>query len=314
MNSSRYQSLAGRRPVHQKEYFEGYYQNKPILIDRMFRGHRFSDEECKALCQGEWLELHNLQNGIVLYGVRGCLHQDIFASAKSSIPVYVFKVKTSLVNNPSYRFDDRKPYFGSNQSESAYDYSKTVNHDVESGVKVKKTKFILHESSVDAFSDNNDSELAAMVAANMMLPKVVEVKKNENDVKIFVPVIAGYRYTENGLEMIQDDEATFGDDVNQQMDVEKDVELQESADTIRESTNETVDEQSISGVQDVVIDEDSYYNNVVADAESDLYNNMFRSEDEDFEEPYLDEIEPSDWMNPNLVEGIDDLPFNDIIE
>lgn len=209
-NNSRYQSLSGRKPIHQREYFEGYYENKPILFDRVFRGYRFSNEECMALCQGEWLEVHNLQNGVVLYGVRGCLYKDVFASAKSSVPVYIFKVKQSLVNNPTYVFSKRTPYFGPDSVSNDV----VVHRDHEKDIAKKKTQFILHESSLDVFSDEEDSKLAAMVSTTISLPNVVDVKTNENNIKIFVPVIAGYRYTENGLESITNDENHVSADKN----------------------------------------------------------------------------------------------------
>lgn len=270
MSIIRYQSLSGRKPVSQKEYYEGYYDNKRILFDRVFRGYRFSDEECRALCQGEWLEVHNLQNGMVLYGVRGCLHQDIFASVNSDVPVYIFKVKTSLVNNPKYRFADRKPYYGPNKPEP-------VKDEIE---PKKKTQFILHESSVDTFSDEEDSKMAARVAAATSLPDVVEVKTNENNIKIFVPVIAGYRYTDDGMELVKDDGVL---PVN------------------KNSDNQTVvfdDEQAIdeSSVADVSMDVEDIIDDVVIDYESDVYDELF-SDDDGINEQYVDEY------------GSDDVPF-----
>lgn len=293
-NNSRYQSLSGRKPIHQREYFEGYYENKPILFDRVFRGYRFSNEECMALCQGEWLEVHNLQNGVVLYGVRGCLYKDVFASAKSSVPVYIFKVKQSLVNNPTYVFSKRTPYFGPNNTELPYDFTKRMSNDVilpgeptgesENKSEDKKIQFILHEASLDVFSDEEDSKLAAMVSTTTSLPNVVGVKTNMNNVKVFVPVIAGYRYTENGLEPIEDKEVL--------------------------STEKPVHEIVYEDKDVVTVESDvkSDFDEVVQGEEVALYDELFSSDD--FEEPNLDEIDPQYVQSPYLVDGPDNIPFD----
>ena len=288
-NNSRYQSLSGRKPVHQKEYFEGYYENKPILFDRVFRGYRFSNEECMALCQGEWLEVHNLQNGLVSYGVKGCLYKDVFASAKSSVPVYIFKVKQSLVNNPNYLFAKRTPYFGPKTTESSYDFTKQVSGDdvvqeehgkeLENKSESKKTQFILHEASLDVFSDEEDSKLAAMVSTMTSLPNVVEVKTNKNNIKVFVPVIAGYRYTEHGLEPIGGDDGV--------------------------SSEKFVDEILHDDAAVAVVEPN--FDKVIQDAEADLYDELFGSDD--FEEPNFDEIDPQYLQSPYLVDGSENIPF-----
>lgn len=274
MAISRYQYLSGRRPIHQKEYYEGYYENQPILFDRMFRGYRFTNEECQALCQGEWLEVHNLQNGMVLYGVRGSLYKDIFASANSSLPIYIFKVKTSLVNNPTYQFSKRKPYFGPNKSEISYDYKQQIEQPSEPE-KPRQTQFILHEASVDMFSDEEDSKLAAMISAAAELPKVVDVKVNENNVKIFVPVIAGQRYTEHGMEPVSESELQAISDVSEDKNVDNFV--------------DNVDNYG----------KDTHYDEIVMDAEHELFMDLMSD----------DALEDDMSENPYLVDGSDEEPF-----
>lgn len=216
---SRYQLLEGRKPVHEKEYYEGYYENQSILFDRVFRGYRFTDEECFALCQGEWLEVHNLQNNGVLYGVCGCLLQDILASFSSVLPVYLFKVKKSLVNNPNYSFAKRTPYFGPNTESVVTKERKPLESDIVLPEQMQ-TEFVLHEANIDAFSDEQDSVLAAMIAASVSNSTMVEVQTKDQSVKVFIPMIAGYKYTENGLEPISnaDLQQFFVDNVDNSVD------------------------------------------------------------------------------------------------
>lgn len=203
---SRYRSLQGRQTIHPKEYYEGVYKNQPILFDRNFREYRFTDAECAALCNGEWLEVHNLKNGTVFYGVRGRIQEDIFASAKSNIPVYVFKVKTSLVNNPRYNFDKRVPNFGP-KSVVSNDQKPTQQNSVTEHMS-SKSNIVFHQALVDEFSTEEDAKLAAMISAPI-LPEIVEVPTSDGSIPIFVPVIAGHRYTKQGLEMIPDVEKMY---------------------------------------------------------------------------------------------------------
>lgn len=210
--SSVYDGLTGRRPVYQKEYYSGMYQRMPILFDRKFRSYRFTDAECAALCNGEWLEVHGLQNGTVSYGVSGCLQEDIFASVKSEKPIYIFKVKKTLVNNPAYDFNKRKPYYGPNsvQSNAQNDTMSMLKNVLKKGQseEEKKPKMVLHQPLVDTFSDERDAELAARITAPDLPPVVkVSVPNMSTKLPIFIPVIAGYKFTENGMEMVQDEKS-----------------------------------------------------------------------------------------------------------
>ena len=67
ISGPRYLSLGNQKPVKEKEYYQGVFQNKPIMIDRQFREHRLTDDECRALCNGEVIEIHNLQEGMTLH-------------------------------------------------------------------------------------------------------------------------------------------------------------------------------------------------------------------------------------------------------
>ena len=326
ISGQRYDTLKGKRPVQQKEYYEGIFQNKPVLFDRHFREYRFTDAECKALCDGEWLEVHNLQNGAILYGVQGHLQQDIFASAKSSIPIYVFKSTSSLLHNPSYSFENRTPYFGPNpanfqNTNMSSQQSIHINHNTG---EPKKPTVILHESVLDEFSDEEDSKLAAMIAAPE-LPEIVEVKTNENNIKIFVPVIAGYRYTKYGLEMMPDEEQTIKKSVVQSdskepmsIFVPKVVKVQEQNSEVHNKSDVASIEKSVVSKQ-VVLDKQSEVeqNNVdnveYVDGVDNIDNidnidnvdDMNHTNQEDNQDRILSYEEYI--SNTALVEGVDDL-------
>lgn len=232
ISSARYKSLDGRKPIEEKEYYHGIYQNKPIMIDRKFRDHRLTDEECRALCDGESIEIHNLHNGMTVYGVRGMLREDLLSRGRFEMPVYMFKATMSVVNKPDYDFSKRKvvkpqetqsvnntrseedemrdaleredadlrQWTQHTMSEDAY-VSPTTSH-------TKKPQLILHEAVLDEFSDEEDSKLAARVAATTEgLPPVVPVYKNAQDLKVYVPVIAGMVYTKNGMAIVSDEDA-----------------------------------------------------------------------------------------------------------
>lgn len=214
-----YNRLRGSRPFTAKEYYDGVYHGEPIRFDRNFRGYRFNDAECAALCNGEWIEVHGLRNNTVMYGVQGCLQEDVFASVKSDVPVYQFKVRKSLVNNPSYDFQKRELYFGPDEENAGANYEKNkAQKEIQKKTHEKveqppiKPKMILHQSLVDEFSNEDDAKLAAMLAAPE-LPPVVKISvpdennNKKNEVPIFVPVLAGYRFTAHGLEMVADEQA-----------------------------------------------------------------------------------------------------------
>lgn len=235
MSGARYSSLGGRKPVEEKEYYQGIFQNKPIMIDRQFREHRLTDEECHALCNGESIEIHNLHNKGTAYGVRGMLREDLFSRGRFEMPVYVFKATMSVLNKPDYDFSKRNVIKA--QDVSGNQHVKTVDDesDMRSALSkeeselqrwtqqamlddidvshtatshTKKPRLILHESSLDEFSDNEDSKLAARVAANTEgLTPVVPIYKTAKDLKVYVPVIAGMVYTKNGITVVSDEEA-----------------------------------------------------------------------------------------------------------
>lgn len=234
MSGTRYTSLGNQKPVKEKEYYQGVFQNRPIMIDRQFREHRLTDDECQALCNGELIEIHNLHNKGTAYGVRGMLREDLFSRGCFEMPVYVFKATMPVLNKPDYDFSKRnivktKDVSGT-QSVKAQDdefdmrdalakeesdlqqwTQQTMAEDVavsHTTSHTKKPRLILHESSLDEYSDEEDSKLAARVAANADgLTPVVPIYKTAKDLKVYVPVIAGMVYTKNGISVVPDEDA-----------------------------------------------------------------------------------------------------------
>ena len=245
-SGTRYTSLGNQKPVKEKEYYQGVFQNKPIMIDRQFREHRLTDEECRALCDGEVIEIHNLHNKGTAYGVRGMLREDLFSRGCFEMPVYVFKATMPVLNKPDYDFSKRHVVktqgLSNNQTVKPKDEESDmrdalakeesdlqqwtqqtmteddiVSHTAKS--HTKKPRLILHESSLDEYSDDEDSKLAARVAANADgLTPVVPLYKTAEDLKVYVPVIAGMVYTKNGISVVPDEDA-----MREKYDVQDDI-------------------------------------------------------------------------------------------
>ena len=80
--------------------YSGFWHGRPVTFPRDFRGHRFSDEECEALCKGQRIEVHNIQGMNCKYAVQGRLQvQDIGLG-----PSVRFVVIDTVPNNPDYVF------------------------------------------------------------------------------------------------------------------------------------------------------------------------------------------------------------------
>ena len=73
-----------------KERYEGTWQGKPVKFVRAFSGHRFTDDECEALCRGETLHLKGLisKKGSE-YNVVGKLQEQTFTNADGKEIKYV---------------------------------------------------------------------------------------------------------------------------------------------------------------------------------------------------------------------------------
>lgn len=68
----------------EKEYCEGTWKGKAIRFNRVFRGHRFTDDECQRLLAGEEIEVTDLISSKTgsTYGVRGKLTNQEFKGHK----------------------------------------------------------------------------------------------------------------------------------------------------------------------------------------------------------------------------------------
>lgn len=216
ISGPRYLSLGNQKPVKEKEYYQGVFQNKPIMIDRQFREHRLTDDECRALCNGEVIEIHNLHNNGTAYGVRGMLREDLFSRGCFEMPVYVFKATMSVLNNQNVNTKDDESDMRDALAKEESDLQQWTQQamaedDVVSHIAkshTKRPRLILHESSLDEYSDDEDSKLAARVAANADgLTPVVPIYKTAKDLKVYVPVIAGMVYTKNGITVVPDEDA-----------------------------------------------------------------------------------------------------------
>ena len=245
-SGTRYTSLGNQKPVKEKEYYQGVFQNKPIMIDRQFREHRLTDEECRVLCDGEVIEIHNLHNNGTAYGVRGMLREDLFSRGCFEMPVYVFKAMMPVLNKPDYDFSkrhivktkdvvsnqpvkmkdeesDMRAALAKEESDLQQWTQQTMTEDdiVSHTAKshTKKPRLILHASSLDEYSDEEDSKLAARVAASADgLTPVVPLYKTAEDLKVYVPVIAGMVYTKNGITVVPDEDA-----MREKYDVQDDI-------------------------------------------------------------------------------------------
>lgn len=98
---SRYSQIqSGRYQKSETAMYSGFWHGRPVTFSRDFRGHRFSDEECEALCKGQRIEVHNIQGMNCKYAVQGRLQvQDIGLG-----PSVRFVVIDTVPNNPDYVF------------------------------------------------------------------------------------------------------------------------------------------------------------------------------------------------------------------
>ena len=95
---TRYSQLQYRKREEPEQY-HGSWKGEPVEFSRMFRGHRFTDAECQALCRDEVLEVCHLKgkDGIP-YAVRGKLER-----IDRGLYQYVgFKVQDVLTAVPDY--------------------------------------------------------------------------------------------------------------------------------------------------------------------------------------------------------------------
>lgn len=205
--TSRYSQLQGRRELEKKEYYEGVYEGHPIRFNCKFREYKFTLAEFDALCQGEWLEVHNLTNGNIKYGVLGSLEKDMFwkPDGLSSMPVYVFKVRKSLLNNPDYDFKTRIPYYGPDKNiKNGVKQTNRQNDDIMiDSNNTDDENRLLKSLLSDSLSNEEDAKLAAMVAAPN-LPPIRMVDNTEGSVPVYVPVLGNMVFSKDGITVLDE--------------------------------------------------------------------------------------------------------------
>lgn len=80
----------------EKEKYEGTWNNKNVKFTRVWGGHRFTDEECEALCNGEEIEVFGLKSKTGKeYGITGKLSQQNYNGHK-----FVGFERTGFANKP----------------------------------------------------------------------------------------------------------------------------------------------------------------------------------------------------------------------
>lgn len=73
----------GNSMSNEKEKYEGMWNGKTVKFNREYCGHRFTDEECESLCNGNQIEIHGLvaKSGNT-YGVYGKLSEQTYNGNK----------------------------------------------------------------------------------------------------------------------------------------------------------------------------------------------------------------------------------------
>lgn len=90
--------VTNTQPVSQVDMYHGVRAGVQIAFDRVFRGYRFTDDECAALVAGDRIEVHNLQGTRGVYAVEGKLNYN------SLLQKYRFETENVIPNNPEYVF------------------------------------------------------------------------------------------------------------------------------------------------------------------------------------------------------------------
>lgn len=140
-------------------------KTKGISFDRVFRGYRFSDDECQALLQGYYVDVNNIEYCGVKYSVRGRLEETI-SQIETITYSYVRFTPVYTLTNRSVR--DEKV-------ESAFDVN---NENLGDEARLEAAMLEM---------EDEDAEFMAMLDAPEC-PKVVKVSRRNEPAK-YVPVI-----------------------------------------------------------------------------------------------------------------------------
>ena len=160
------------------DMYYGVWHDKQVEFDRIFRGYRFSDDECRALCNDELLEVHGLERNGVKYSVVGSLHESTLPNLSSEYISVKFKVDRTISFNPEYVFEKRSVSFVNDKSNG-----KT---EVDENISVNQDPLINPEYMNEDMLRMN-AELEAMLAAPF-LPMVAQVSTIDS-LPVFRPVL-----------------------------------------------------------------------------------------------------------------------------
>lgn len=160
MSRSIYSGL-GRKKDNKRagDMYTGKWNGVPIEFDRMFRGHRFSDGECEALCRGETIDVHNVGTSDIKYSVAGFLEASPYPGMTPGVSLFRFKADHTI--------SDIVP-----------------GADVGSGCAGSKGDEISDEEFIDPFDTNGQNsdfvDMEAQMAAMLEIPLMPIVTKVSN--------------------------------------------------------------------------------------------------------------------------------------
>lgn len=186
MSESHYKHLA---PIHDDiELFEGLWHGKSCVFERVFRGHRLSDEECAALLDGELLPVHGLQRGDVRYSVLIYVGETNLSSLRPDVQMLRIKTERTISFDPTYDFKTRTPQYV-NDPESQKAVSRVGYHPFRD-TKDFSASELEDEAFIDHFDideqDDDEDILEAMVSA-AILPPVIQFTTPDH-LKHYMPV------------------------------------------------------------------------------------------------------------------------------
>lgn len=182
MSVSRYSSL---KPVKDEpvEMYQGVWKGIPVNFERVFRGYRFSDEECEALCQNEMIQVHGIERNGVKYSVIGSLKEDMFAGFSQEFKSVKFKPDRTISYDPDYSFADRQVCYADGR---VIPPAKVPRVELTPEEKAMMEDF--DPLKVDGETAELDAQMEAMLLAPA-LPLIVQVP-SKTDLPQFVPVFS----------------------------------------------------------------------------------------------------------------------------
>lgn len=171
---TRYQRLS--QPYFSREMYHGSWNGRDVMFPRVFRGHRFTEEECATLCRGEALTVRGLRWKGTSYDVVGRLMERVYTGGNTEVHTVSFAVD--------------HPLFGT--------------EDVPAGAE----NSIDTENLPDLLPTDDEAQLAAMLDAPV-LPPVKRVTPPEERPPVYVPV-TGFEMT--GSHSVAIEEGLIPDD------------------------------------------------------------------------------------------------------